>query len=153
MGSRPAYPKISLWLVMLATLSHCASVTKGGVESKALRRPLADIRKAVYFTMDNRVKYKSENNRTYFSYYHRPGKDLRLSSYKQNERALLAITILGDQRPYRVAVVYRIDQLNGKKYQFKKYDKTLAASYLEKLVNYLASRPEERDIIDDFRAY
>lgn len=132
---------------------QCSSASKGGIQSQELRRPLKDLRKAVYYSLRGKVLRKSQNNRTYYSPYHRPGTDVRLAAYKQPERGQVAITILGDRRPYRVAVVYTIDKLNGGEYIFNRYDKGLAQQYLEKVENYLASRPEERDIIDDFRPY
>ncbi len=138
---------------MLAMTTQCSSPTKGGVSSQELRRPLQDVRKAVYYSMRSKVQRKSRNNRTYFSHYHRPGTDPRLKAYKQTERALLAITILGDRRPYKVAVVYKIERLNGGKYVFDRFDKELAQHYLNKVETYLAGRPEERDLIDDFRPY
>ncbi len=157
MANQTGYPKIVTWLfawiAILALTSQCSSAARGGVSGDELRRPLNDIRKAIYVTMQGKVKRKSENNRTYFSTFHRPGQDLRLTAYKQPERAQLAITILGDRRPYKVAVVYKIDKLSGGEYRFDRYDKSLARQYLDKVEKYLASRPEERDIIDDFRAY
>lgn len=116
-------------------------------------RPLKDIRKAIHYALKNNIKNQSQNGRTYFSVYHRPGMDLRLSAYKQKERAQVVVTILGDRRPYEVAVIYKIDKLVGSKYHLDRYDKVLAGKYLEKVETYLASRPEERDIIDDFRPY
>jgi hypothetical protein len=41
----------------------------------------------------------------------------------------------------------------AEKYKFNRYDKGLAKKYLEKVQSYLVSRPEERDLIDDFRPY
>lgn len=136
----------------MTTSIQCASKTKA-IRSEDYMRPLKDIRKAVHYTFRNKIKRKSENNRTYYSVYHRPGMDLHLSAYKQKERAQLVMTILGDRRPYHVSVLYRVEKLNGKKYSLSRYDKSLAKQYLEKLETYLASRPEERDMIDDFRPY
>lgn len=116
-------------------------------------RPLKDIRRAVNYALQGKVKNKSENNRTYYSKYHRPGKDIRLSATNQKERAQVVVTILGDRRPYQVTVLYRIDRLTNGKYHKDHYDKGLASKYLEKIETYLSSRPEERDIIDDFKAY
>jgi DNA gyrase/topoisomerase IV subunit B len=123
------------------------------VVSGELLRPLKDVRRAVYFALSDKVKRQSRNQRTYYSKYHRPGKDIRLSAYKQKERGQVAITILGDRRPYTVSVVYKIEALKGRKYELARYDKELAELYLSKVEEYLAGRPEERDVIDDFRPY
>jgi hypothetical protein len=132
---------------------QCTSLSRGAVRTPELRRPLKDVRKAVYYALRGQVKRKSENNRTYYSDYHRPGKDLKLTAYKQNKRALLALTILGDRRPYVVSATSRIESLQGGEYKLTGYDKGLAKMYIQRVEDYLASRPEERDIIDDFRPY
>ncbi len=130
----------------------CSTMTRG-LQTEDIRRSLKDVRKSIYYALKSDVKRKSENGRTYFSKYHRPGEDLKISAYKHPERAQVALTILGDRRPYNVRVVYRIERLSGGKYKFDRYDNGLAAKYLKKVEEYLASRPEERDIIDDFRPY
>lgn len=116
-------------------------------------RPLKDIRKAVYFAYKGFVKKKSQNGRTFYSEYHKPGTNLSRSAHKQNERALLSVTILGDRRPYMIRVEYKIFKLSGGEFRADRYDKKLAQHYLSVIEEYLASRPEERDVIDDFRPY
>lgn len=152
--NQPAYSKISLWVVTFLMATQCTSSSfKGGVTSDELRRPLNDIRRACYYALKNKVKSKSENNRTLFSDYHRPGLDPRLKAYKTKERGQALITVIGDRRPYRVVVVYRVERREGSDYVFDRFDKGLAEQYLAKVEKYLASRPEDRDIIDDFRAF
>lgn len=141
-----------MWLLILVVTSHCSTISHS-ITSDEIGRPLSAIRKAVYFVFKGQVKSKSQNDRTYYSEWHRPGKSLKLSAYKQKQRARLAVTILGDRRPYRVAVVYQVEELKGLDYQLKGYDKNTASLYLKKIEDFLASRPEERDIIDDFRPY
>ncbi len=139
-------------LLLLALFVQCAS-NKNSARSGELNRPLKDLRRAVHYALKGKVKNQSENGRTYFSVYHRPGMDTRLSAHKQKERAQVAITILGDRRPYEVLVLYRVETLTGGKFSLSRYDKSLANQYLERVSEYLASRPEDRDIIDDFRPY
>ena len=139
---------------MLIMAAHCAtSETTGGVRSNDVLRPLKDVRKAVYYVLRKNVLRLSENNRTYYSKYHRPGMNLKLSAYKQKQRGQVVITILGDRRPYTLVVQYRIEELSGGKFKLVRYDRGLAEKYLEQLETYLAGRPEERDMIDDFRPY
>lgn len=149
---RRDYSKIVGCLLILLLGTQCTSRSKG-VSSAEIMRPLKAFRKSIYYALQNKIKNKSQNGRTYFSKYHRPGMDLNLSSYKHPERAQVVMTILGDRRPYKVLVYYKIDKLKGSKYSFNRYDKGLAKKYLERVETYLASRPEERDIIDDFRPY
>lgn len=144
------------WLFIILLFFHlpqCVSTRGKVARSEEFNRPLKDVRKAVYFALGSQVKNKSANNRTYYSHYHRPGGNLRLSAYKQKERAQVIFTLLGDRRPYSVRVLYKIESLKGRKYKLDRYDKSLAELYLERVESYLAGRPEERDIIDDFRAY
>lgn len=149
----------SKWLVCLGILAmllsgaSCSNVKGRGVSSPKFRRPYRDVRKAVYYAMQGKVSRSSENGRTFYSPWHQPGKSLNSSSYKKPKRAQLQITILSDRRPYWVKVVYRIEERDGNSYDFDRYDKKVAQSYLNKIEDYLASRPEERDVIDDFRPY
>ena len=145
--------KLILGLSLLVSSLGCSNVRGRGVSSEEFRRPIRDVRKAVYYAMQGNVPRKSENGRTFFSPWHKPGMDLNRSSYKQNERGQLRITILGDRRPYWVKVVYAIETLDGRKYSLNRYDIGIAKKYLSKVEEYLASRPEERDVIDDFRPY
>ena len=146
------YSKISLCLVILAMTSQCTTAGKGAISGE-LARPLKDVKKAVYFAFKGNVKRKSQNGRTYYSEYHRPGKNLSFSSKGQKERAILMITVLGDRRPYVVKTIYKVFKLSGGRFTTDRYDKKLAQHYLGLIEEYLASRPEERDVIDDFRPY
>lgn len=137
----------------MATTLQCGHGSKNGAKTDDIMRPLKDIKKAIYYSLNSQIKNRSANGRTYFSRYHSVGKNLKLSAHKQKERGQVAITILGDRRPYKVVVLYKIDSLNGGKFKFSRYDKGLAIHYLEKVNTYLTARPEERDVIDDFRPY
>ncbi len=141
-----------MWLFILIVTSQCTTAPHINT-SDEIMRPLKTVRKAVYSVFNGQVKSKSQNDRTYYSEWHRPGKSLKLSAYKQKQRARLSVTILGDRRPYKVAVIYRIEELKGREYSLKGYDNLTAKKYLRQIEEYLASRPEERDIIDDFRPY
>ena len=127
--------------------------TKGSVQSNEILRPYRDVRKGIYYALRGSVLRLSRNNRTFYSKYHRPGMNLKLSAYKQKTRGQVVMTILGDRRPYRLAVQYRIEELRGGNFTLVRYDKGLAEKYLEKVNTYLSARPEDRDMIDDFKPY
>jgi hypothetical protein len=97
------YSKLVMCLFIMTTSLQCGHNSKGAT-SDEMMRPLKDVKKAVYFALNSQVKNKSRNGRTYFSKYHRKGMNLKLSAYNQPERAQVAITILGDRRPYKVLV-------------------------------------------------
>ena len=71
----------------------------------------------------------------------------------KGQELIPASLILGDRRPYSIIALYRIERLSGKEWQFNRYDKSLAQQYLDKVNEVLASRPVDRDLIDDFRPY
>ncbi len=133
-------------------LSGCASTFRGA-QTEELLRPIETLNKAVYFTMKGSILRQSENQRTYYSNYHIPGNDINAAATNKEKRAQVIMTILGDRRPYRILVLYRVEIKDGKSYSLDHYDKSRAQYYLDQLNEYLASRPEQRDMIDDFRPY
>ena len=148
------YSRVVICLFILATSVQCTTNVKGrGVKSIKFQRPLRDVRKAIYYAMGGNVPRKSQNGRTHYSPWHQTGKKLNSSAFKKATRGQLQITLLGDRRPYWVIVVYRVEKLDGKEYELDRYDMKIANKYLEKIEDFLAARPEERDVIDDFRPY
>jgi hypothetical protein len=133
-------------------LTSC-STPRGGVTTEELMRPISVLHRAVNSVMNGGIKSRSVNSRTYLSQFHAVGMDLNAGYKKKKERGQLEITILGDRRPYNINIIYRIESLVGSKFVFSRYDKSLASQYLSKLNEYLASRPEERDVIDGFKPY
>lgn len=108
---------------------------------------------AVRYTLKDAIIKRSQNARSYYSRYHIPGTDPNALATNKKERAQVIITILGDRRPYTVSVLYQIEKRNGLDYTLDRYDKRLAQKYLDRVNEYLASRPEDRDVIDEFRPY
>lgn len=152
MANHFGYSKFLACLFILTTLPQCASSGKS-VSSEEYTRPIRDMRKAIYYAFKGEVKKTSTNGRTFYSHWHTPGKNLKMPSYKKPERASLIVTLYGDRRPYWIKVLYRVEKLDGSKFKLDRYDKSLAKHYLALIEEYLASRPEERDVIDDFRPY
>jgi hypothetical protein len=148
MASQSAY---SFLAICLFILSGCT--TSGEVQSEPLMSPLSALHQAVRFSLQDSVKKRSRNTRTYSSHYHIPGKDLNAMPKKNGPRGQVVIQILGDRRPYTVSVSYPVENYVDGSYQFSHNDKELAQDYLNKILKYLASRPVDRDMIDDFRPY
>lgn len=148
------YSSCALWLpILLLVNTQCSSVTRGGVKTSPLTRSLNDLHRAVKSTMRGAIKKRSPNTRTYYSNFHAPGMDINAGVAKRTERGQVVMTITGDRRPYQIIIVYRIETRSDQSFHFSHYDKGLALKYREKLKEHLASRPEQRDVIDDFRAY
>lgn len=152
LGSHFDYAKSLLCLLILSSHLGCSTSSKS-VQTDKINRSVNTLHRAITHVFDKYIKTKSKNARTYHTKYHYPGEDLGAAAYKKKKRARISITILGDRRPYRISILYRVDKLSGGKYQLSHYDKKLAKHYLERVETYLVSRPEGRDIIDDFRVY
>ena len=116
-------------------------------------RPLNTLHEAVKSVLGDHVQSISRNTRIYVSTYHKPGLDLGALPNKGTERGQIILKIFGDERPYSLISLYRIETLSGGKWTFSRYDKDLAKRYLEKVEEFLAARPVDRDLIDDFRPY
>lgn len=116
-------------------------------------RSLSSLHKLVRKTMVGAIKKRSENTRVYHSKYHAVGMDINAGTAKKKERGQLIVSIMGDRRPYKVTFLYRIEKKMGGEFKFDRYDKSLALQYKERFDENLASRPEDRDVIDDFRPY
>lgn len=122
--------------------------------SQEYSRSLDTLNKAVHSALNGAILKQSSNLRTYHSLYHVPGKDINAGPQNRPERAQVIMTILGDRRPYQIQVRYRIEKRKGNgSYSYERSDQRLAEYYLSRVNEYLASRPEQRDMIDDFRAY
>ncbi len=137
---------------MTLTLSGCASTFRG-VQTEEINRPLETLNKAVHFSMKGSILKQSANLRTFHSNYHVPGTDINAAATNKPQRAQVIMVILGDRRPYRIHVLYRIEKRGSSGYSLDTYDKGRAQYYLDQINEYLASRPEQRDMIDDFRPY
>jgi hypothetical protein len=116
-------------------------------------RSLDSLHQAARFALTDAVASRSENTRTYRSHFHVPGTDMNARPRPGKDRAQVIIQILGDRRPYQLAVSYRIESFQNGEYSFDRYDDKLGERILNRMLDYLASRPVERDVIDDFRPY
>lgn len=140
-----------MWLVTSLLVTSCTK--KYNASSGDTNRSLNRIHLAVKYSIKNSIKKRSQNTRVYYSHYHIPGTDPNARAVNKKRRGQVTVTINGDRRPYNVVYNYRIERLNGKKYIFDRYDKRLAQKYLDRFNEFLDSRPEQRDVIDEFRPY
>ena len=146
-----AYPKVIACLLILFLSSQC-STARGG-KSQETDRALSTIHRVIKRTFANSIEKQSQNTRTYYSKYHAPGKNLLAGYLDKTYRGQLVASILGARRPYRVAFSYRVEKRVNGRFKLSNYDKNLARYYKDKFDDDLASRPDERDVIDDFRPY
>ena len=146
-----AWLVIGLTTALLST--SCSLKNKKSLRIEKISQPLRIVRQTVEYAMIGAIKKKSENRRIYFSKYHQPGKELVKSPTGNIKRAQLIIGILGGRSPYTVEVAYRVEKYENGKYRLSHYDKRLARKYYDFVQEYLASRPDGVDMIDDFRPY
>lgn len=98
------------------------------------------------------VKEQSLNGRELTSYYFNP-KDFDEDATDRAERAYAKVTILGSGRPYTIEVrVFREKRIKGQ-YTLIGEDRKLSNELLERIREALADRRDDRNIIDDFRAF
>lgn len=151
MDSQRDYPMFLICLFVF--LGLCGCVSSGGVESDPIMLSTNRLHQAARFALMDSIKSRSQNTRTYISHHHIPGTDVNALAKPGEPRGQVSIHILGDRRPYRLLVVYRVDKFEQGAYHFDRYDKKIAQKFLKRMQDYLASRPVERDMIDDFRPY
>ncbi|MCB0377586.1 MAG: hypothetical protein KDD33_03775 [Bdellovibrionales bacterium] len=147
-----AYSRVVTCLVMTTLLLSCTNKKKT-VNIQEINRPLTLVRKAVEYSLTGGLLKMSRNNRVYFSKYHKPGTDLNQAPGTSLRRAQVIIAILNGRRPYIVEVAYRIEKYANGGFVLSHYDQGLAKRYRDLVDEYLASRPEGGDLIDDFRVY
>ena len=133
----------------IVNLTSCSSKK---VYLSDLNRSLNTLQLAIKYALKGRAKLSS-NSRTYFSPYHLPGMDINALATNKKRRGRVIISINGNRRPYRITIAYAVEEYRFGKYRFDYYDKEKAKKYKEKIQEYLVSRPEHRDLIDDFQAY
>ncbi len=139
-----------LGICLISFLNGCASKR---AYLKDLNRSRNTIHLAIKYALKGNVKKLSSNFRTYFSPYHLPGMDLNALTTNKKKRARVMISVHGNRRPYSITIAYIIEEYRFGKYRFDYYDRKRAGKYKEKIEEYLASRPEQKDIIDDFLPY
>ena len=143
-----AYPFLGICLSIL--LSSCSSKR---IYIKDLNRPLNTLHLAIKYALSGNVKKISPNSRIYYSPYHSPGMDLNALPLEEEHRARVIMSIHGIRRPYRISVIYKVEEYRRGRYRLHHYNRKITQKYIEKLEEYLVSRPEQRDIIDDFTPY
>lgn len=140
--------------ILLPLLVSCISKPEGpSAERKSINASVVHIIKA-FDKAAVGIRGRSANGRELVSKYHSPNGDGYDYAATSNERAYSKLKILGERRPYNLQVQYIVEERNEKGiYQIKKYDKAKAQQVLKGLIDYLVTRPDREDFIDDFRPF
>ncbi len=134
--------KKGILFVAVAFLFACQSPK--GVSGK--RTSLVTIKKAVTASLPLGLKRRSSNDREFFSnYFRRPG--------SRGDRAYVLVKILGERRPYNITVEVYIERKEGGQWIFVEKDQDLSKGIAKKIQKRLSTSRNERNVIDDFRAF
>ena len=137
-----------LFLGVSFLLTGCASSNIHDVNSAFLT-----VRKTVVGTFPFGLRQESENGRELYSGYFDP-KNWDEDATEKTERAYAKVVILNASRPYDVdAHVYREKRGKTPIYHNLGEDRKLTKQLLTRLLDGLADRHDDRNIIDDFRAF
>lgn len=145
------------FLAVSAAITGCSS--RAVIENVVL--PYGTVKHIVVASLPGGIRAQSTNGRELTSGYFVLGKngDFRALDETEaetvGERAYAEVIILGERRPYRLDVrAYRQRRdRSTKKYSSPVYDKMLTQRFSQKVKESLANRREDRNLIDDFRAF
>jgi hypothetical protein len=95
----------------------------------------------------------SENQRTFYSRYFSRRPDQNFDPERSKERLYAKVVVLGDRRPYDVEVEVIVEEREGKAYQEIGPDEVESTKLGKDIRNRLNQGRNERNAIDDFRAF
>lgn len=114
---------------------------------------LTTVKKTVSAVLPQGVKEESINGRELKSGYFNP-KNWDEDATELPERAYAKVLILNSGRPYKIDVhVYKERRNKDGQYKKSSEDSRLTKDLVDRLKEALADRREDRNIIDDFRAF
>ncbi len=135
--------------LFLAGCSHAAQV-------QDLNLPLSTLAKVVANKSPRGIRLISPNGREFSSnYFGTPGRFDEDASAKP-QRSYAVMTILGDRRPYTIVVTVIREARNQQslnEYRKLGTDAVIAKELVRRIKADLANRREDRNVIDDFRAF
>lgn len=145
--------------IILALSFVCMAGTPGCVSKVAIMdvmAPLPTISAIVINSLPGGAKKKSLNGREYTSGYFKPD-DMDENAEDDRLRSYAIVTILGERRPYSIDVrVFREVRERHEgvtTYRVLGQDRRIADKLIKTIREALANRPEDRNIIDDFRVF
>lgn len=140
--------KLTLCWSLVWLFSACST---GAIVQNTPDHSLNLIRFAIAKVAPQGVRLSSSNQREFFSNYFAPGAEDQPAP--KRERAYAHFLILGDRRPYKTEVFVIHERLTAGSFQKTGQDKALARQLAGELRDVLAKSREDRNFIDDFRAF
>ena len=135
---------VSLWIWV-----GCAT---GDVNLEEQNYSLGEIKQVVLSVIGDARK-QSQNQRTFLSQYFGLKNDKKFDSNKSKKRQYARIVILGDRRPYDIAIDVVVEQKNGSEYEEVGLDTRKAQEIKKEIEERLHKGIENRNVIDDFRVF
>lgn len=136
----------------LISLNGCS--TPGAHKLGGFELPLTDIQQAVLSELPLSNRSVSSNGREMVSNYfifkngkiEAPG----ISSVRYS----LKVIVLGDRRPYSIQTLVSVEKRSGRgEYSVTGHDLRLAKIFALRIQTRLTKRPNDRNVIDDFRVF
>lgn len=143
---------LPLWLLLFVVCQGCAT-TITGVKITDLRRSLVTIIQAVEYALPGGVTQRSQNERTFYSAYFPPNGSFKVDAASAPERARCKILVFNARRPYAISFQCKVQEDRGGVYTDVGRSDPLARRVKKRFLQYLASRPEKTDFVDDFRIF
>lgn len=141
--------KGAVYLFFLLLVSGCASSTYI-IDSQ--NYSLGELKK-ILIGLTGEPRKVSENQRTLYSRYFSRKNDPKFDPEKSAERLYAKIAILGDRRPYDVEVQVIIEAKDEKNYVDEGPDEIETNKLGRDIKIRLNQSREDRNVIDDFRAF
>ena len=142
---------------LLAVISPLlfAGCTTNQIEMKNLNAPLVDLQKATHKNMPAGTMKVSTNGREFFSNYFVVAPNGRFVKSKYPPKRYRAhVFILGDRRPYNIVVRVAVQLRNSDgDYDTDHFNKGMARVISRRIQITLHESLEQRNFIDDFRAF
>lgn len=115
-------------------------------------RSLNEIKNAVFATM-GQPRETATNEREFLSVYFSKKKVQNFDPEKSKERNYAKVTVLGDRRPYDIQVQVFLEERVDGQYEEVGLDDELSDQIAEEIKKALRKSRDQRNVIDDFRAF
>jgi hypothetical protein len=144
-----AFTLLVLFLLFSALLTSCQTA-KPAVSGVMLS--YNSLKTILGNHMPGGIREQSSNGRKLYTGFFSP-RNFDEDASEASDRAYGIVTILGSSRPYNVDVEVVREKKSGGDYRSEGRDKALTKKLTERLRQALADRREDRNVIDDFRAF
>lgn len=144
--------KVSRILILLSLLYQLTACTTEQVRIEEQPQSLNEIRKAI-ISMIGKPRGISQNQREIYSNYFPRKGTTDFNPAKSKERLTAVFKILGDRRPFDITIQVVVEEKIEGEYEVIGDDNSIAENLKSELTTRLHQSLENRNVIDDFRAF